>query len=381
MSNTPQSASREAGSYPLSAVARLAHKPVYAYVAIAALVVAGVVVWGAARATTPAPTAAAAQRTAQDSVPTFVARTLQAQGSYTTTGIVEPVHQATLAAQVGGRITKLHVAVGDAVVAGQVLATIDARTTQAGVAQANAQTEQALANYKRVQALREQGFLSVAAVDAAKAQWLVAQAGQTQASAANGFTRITAPFAGIVQTTHQTTGDVAMPGVPVITMYAPAPLRVAVQLPLSQHTALADDASPSAYMASGQALAVGAVTHASAADAMSQTVLWRLNVVGGQADQLLAGQTVEVRFASAAATQLQVPRQALVQRGDMTAVYVATPGASTTFALRAVRIAPNSGAPDMVGVLAGLRAGEQVALQPLRAAQGAPVGAAVNRAN
>jgi hypothetical protein len=31
--------------------------------------------------------------------------------------------------------------------------------------------------------------------------------------------------------------------------------------------------------------------------------------------------------------------------------------------------------------LAGLRAGEQVALQPLRAAQGAPVGAAVNQAN
>jgi hypothetical protein len=52
----------------------------------------------------------------------------------------------------------------------------------------------------------------------------------------------------------------------------------------------------------------------------------------------------------------------VLRRGELTAVYVALPQG---FALRAVRIGPVAG--DTVDVLAGLRAGERVALDPVRA--------------
>ena len=353
--------------------------------AVAALgVAAALLVWGGAHATDGATsTSNAANEQTDQGVPVYTVAAQSANASYMATGLLEPINKAVLAAQVGGRITQLKVNVGDAVKAGQVLATIDARVTQAGVAQASAQQEQAAANYRRVKALREQGFLSAAAVDAAKAQLSVALAAQSQASTANGLTRITAPFAGVVQATHQTTGDVAMPGVPVITMYAPNTLRVAVQLPLSQHAKLPAGVVPKAYSANGSLLQVAGATHASAADPSSQTVLWRLNLVAGSTT-MLPGQTVSVGFERAASKALQVPATALVQRGEMTAVYVATPGGANSFVLRAVRTAAHAVGRDtdnshMVSVLAGLRAGEQVATQPMRAAQGAPIGQTVSQ--
>lgn len=308
-------------------------------------------------------------------VAVYTARAAQAATAYVLTGVVEPVNQAVLAAQVGGRIVRLSTTVGATVKAGQLLATIDARTTQAGVAQASAQQEQARANYKRVQALRDQGFLSAAAVDAAKAQLTVAQAAQAQATTANSFTRITAPFDGVVQTTHQSAGDVAMPGMPVITMYAPSPLRIAVQLPLSGHSKRQPAEVPTATDSLGHQLSIASVSHASGADPSSQTVLWRLNLSPAKT-AVLVGQTVNVSFAGEAQQALRIPAKAVVQRGEMTAVYVATPGADSSFVLRAVRTASvtTTATTEMVSVLAGLRAGEQVAMQPLRAAQGAPVG-------
>jgi len=57
-----------------------------------------------------------------------------------------------------------------------------------------------------------------------------------------------------------------------------------------------------------------------------------------------------------------LPRRAILHRGELTAVYVATPQG---FSLRAVRLGSDTG--DMVQVLTGLQGGERVALDPVRA--------------
>ena len=62
------------------------------------------------------------------------------------------------------------------------------------------------------------------------------------------------------------------------------------------------------------------------------------------------------------ADRLSLPTRAILHRGELTAVYVA---AANGFILRAVRTGPTGG--DTVDVLTGLRAGERVALDPVRA--------------
>ena len=66
--------------------------------------------------------------------------------------------------------------------------------------------------------------------------------------------------------------------------------------------------------------------------------------------------------ADAAALFASLPARAVLRRGELTAVYVA---AADGFMLRAIRVGSAHG--DMVDVVTGLRSGERVALDPVRA--------------
>ncbi|MEN9384170.1 MAG: hypothetical protein RL323_1313, partial [Pseudomonadota bacterium] len=112
-------------------------------------------------------------------------------------GTLEAVKQSTLSAQANGRIVQLLVKAGDAVRAGQVLAVVDDRETQAGMersqaglSQAQAELRNAEANAKRTRELRGQGFLSQAALDMAETQLQGAQAGAQQAAAGQTLSKL-----------------------------------------------------------------------------------------------------------------------------------------------------------------------------------------------
>ena len=301
-------------------------------------------------------------------------------------GNLQAVRQSVLSAQASGRIASLSVKAGDRVKAGQVLAVIDDRATQAGVAQAQAGVAQADANlanakaaYERTRDLRAQGFIAQAALDSALAQYKAAQAGaaaaragQTQAGVAQGFTRLTAPYDGWVLATHAEAGALAMPGAPILTVYAPQPMRAVVHLPASQQT-LAQQAQRVEVQLPGtdRWVVPASKTSVPAADPVSQTVEWRLNLSDADGAGQVPGRQVKVRFvgstAQAAPPRLVVPVTALLRRGELTGVYVVTAKGESAkgFALRAVRTGATHG--DGVEVLAGLKAGDQVALDPVRA--------------
>src|SRR5215207_2046338 len=63
-------------------------------------------------------------------------------------GVVEPVKQSTVAAQTSGRLSQLAIKAGDRVRAGQLLAIIDDRESQAGLQRSRAQTAQAEAELR-----------------------------------------------------------------------------------------------------------------------------------------------------------------------------------------------------------------------------------------
>lgn len=294
---------------------------------------------------------------------------------YELDGVVEAVRQATVSAQASGRVVSLLVKVGDRVLAGQVLATIDDRDTQTGVARSQAQVAQAeaelanaQANVQRTRNLRQQGFMSQAALDVAEAQYKAAQAaragagaGAQQARLAQSFTQVTAPFDGYVLETLAQAGDLAVPGKPVATVYAPQPLRVVVQVPASM-AAQARSAQRIEQQVGDRWVQPAAQQGVTAADPVSQTLTWKMDVPAATAAQMMPGQQTRVRFVGGSAQRMVVPQAAVLRRGELTGVYVA---AEKGFVLKAVRVGSLHG--DSVEVVAGLRAGDVVAVNAIQA--------------
>jgi RND family efflux transporter MFP subunit len=314
-------------------------------------------------------------------VPVMAVRAEGARSSFELEGVVQAVRQATVASQVSGSVWSLPVKAGERVKAGQVLARIDERDAQAavqrgdaGMAQADGILRSARIAVERARELRRQGFVSQAALDLAETEFSTAQAGADQARAARnqaalqrGHATLSAPFDAIVLATHLESGDLALPGRAVATVYAPEALRVAVQVPASR-AALARNAERLLVrLPDGSTVRPVRQTVMPGTDPVAQTVEVRLDLPAAAAGGLTPGQSLVVRFEGAGAATEQaapwVPGAALLRRGELTAVYVVD---GARFVLRNVRIGAGTGG-DEVRVWAGLKPGEQIAADAVRA--------------
>jgi len=292
-------------------------------------------------------------------------------------GTLQAVRQSTVAAQTSGNVVQLLVRAGDAVRAGQVLARIDERDAQAGLAsseaalaRAQAELANARAHHERSRQLRAQGFISQAALDVAEAQFRAAQAGQQQAQAgrsqaalARSFANVVAPYDGLVLATHVEAGDLAAPGRALVTVYAPQPMRAVAYVPASQQAHARQAQRVQVRLPSGQWVAPSASTALPGADPVSQTVEFRLDLPAAAVAGAVPGQSVRVRFAGGSAKRLTLPAAAILRRGELTGVYVVR---EQRFVLQAVRVGAEHGEAG-VELLAGLKPGERVALDPVRA--------------
>lgn len=322
---------------------------------------------------------AALPDTAGIRVPTVVVGQVGGGSVLDIDAVLEPQRQATVTAQVGGSVLALQVKAGDAVRRGQALVRLDDREMRATTARSDAAVQQAQAVLRDAQQvldrnreLRKSGFLSAAALDGAEnqvrsAQAAVgqAQAARTQATVAQGFAELVAPFDAVVLETHVQTGDLALPGRALLTLYQPGLLRAVAYVPASRVAETVASTDVQVVLPDGRALAPTAREMQPTADPVSQTVEWRLPLPA-TASGLRPGQMVRVRAIGAAVSgagaRLSVPREAILRRGELTAVYVAS---DKGFILRAVRVGPVLA--DTIEVFAGLRSGERIALDPVRA--------------
>jgi RND family efflux transporter MFP subunit len=302
---------------------------------------------------------------------------------YAADAIIEAVQQATLAAQINGSVTAYLVDAGDRVKRGQVLARLDARDTdaqvaagRAGIAQAEASLAAARSNYERTKSLVEQKFISQAALDKAESDYKVAlaavetaRAGAIQANTARGFAEIRAPFDGIVTRRLMEVGEFASPGRAVIAIHDPTALRAVGSLPqfMLTETARVNHAVidiPSV----GKSYAATTVTVLPAADPrlLSTQVRAELPAASASMPGIAPGVAAKVLIPIGRANKRVIPESALIRRGELVAVNVAT--AQGQSQLRQVRIGPSVRTADgksFVEVLAGLTDGEQVLLNPL----------------
>lgn len=295
-------------------------------------------------------------------------------------GVVEAVQQASLTAQTAGRVTAVNVDVNDRVATGDVLLRLTAVEQQAGANTAAAQLRaaeaaaaEAAANYRRYAALADGQYVSraqidqvraardtaAAARDAARAQ--LAQAGQQ-----TEYTVIRAPFAGLVSARQVEPGESVAPGQPLMTVYAPGALRMEVQVPQSDAVAIRAAGRAEVVLADGRRTEAAEVTVFPAADPSTHSVGVRVALPDvEQAPQ--PGATAKVVFpisAGAGDRVLRIPAGALAQRGEVSGVYVL---ADNRLTLRQVRLGQRSS--GQVEVIAGLKAGDKVATDPVAALQ------------
>ena len=301
--------------------------------------------------------------------------------TYASEATIEAIRQATVAAQVQGRVLEVRVDAGARVRQGDVLMRIDTREADqavavaaANVAAADARLIDARASFERLRSLRERNFVSAAAVDQARAvldtasaQRKAAAAGQAQAEASRGFATVTAPLTGIVAQRLTEVGEMAQPGRPLLTVYAPGGLRAVAEVPQSR---LAELGPPTGRLAakvefpeSGRWLDAAGVVVLPSADPRTHTARVRVDLPA-DVSGVVPGLAARVHFSVGEVQRLAVPAAAILRRGELTGVYVSD--GKGGFSLRQLRVGSPLG-DGSVEVLAGLSGGESIALDPVRA--------------
>jgi RND family efflux transporter MFP subunit len=298
--------------------------------------------------------------------------------TYTAEAVVEAVRQSTVAAQIAGRIVELRFDVGDYVKKGEVIARIDERAASQAVAASEAQVRQAeaalrnaRAEFERSRQLVAQKFLSQAALDKAEAEYKAAQArvtallaGAGQAQTERSFATIFAPYSGLVSARHVELGEMAVPGKPLMTGFDPGTLRVTATVPQAQIAAIQAGAKARVEVpSSARWVEATQLTVIPAADPRTHTTQVRLGLPA-DVRGIYPGIYARAHFVTGRTAALLVPRAAVLQRSEVTAVYVIPESGAPQ--LRQIRLG-TAGDEHAVEVLAGLRPGERVALEPVKA--------------
>lgn len=314
---------------------------------------------------------------ASDGLPTMVATMSVMPLEYQLDGVVEARRQATLSAEVAGKVEAVYFDVDDFVNKGDVVLKIRDREYRARFEKARAALEEAAANlqelqldYDRNTGLRKQKLISQAVFDkssaslkAAQARMNSAQANLAQAEEQLGYTVVRAPYSGVVMKRHVEAGESTRPGQPFMTGYAPEQLRVSANVPQSIIAHLRKGRRARVVLLEdGRSLEVERITIHPFADPQNHSFPVRLDLPTSQAD-LYPGMLVKVALTIGESKRLLVPRMALVTRSEINALYLRASDGRLIF--RQVR--PGNQYADQVEILAGLDAGETVVLDPVGA--------------
>ncbi len=328
----------------------------------------------------------AATQTAQARVVT--SQQQQAAEAIRATGTLHAHETAVVSAQVVGRIQQVLVHEGDSVRAGQTLAVLDDATLRAAVEQAQsgvkaaenqqaaAQTNAALAasTLARYQQLQSQKSVSPqeldevtrrseaasAQVDAMRAQSNAAKAQATSAQTMLSYTRIRAPFAGVVTARMADPGTLASPGVPLLQVDSAGPLQLQATVDESAINMIHMGMKiPVRVDAAGGADLTGTVAEiVPAADPASHSFTVKINLAPSKL--LRAGMYGTAEIATGTRQAIRVPRSAIVIRGSLPCAYVLDGNGIAQ--MRYVTLGAAQG--NLVEVLSGISAGEKLVDDP-----------------
>ncbi len=303
-------------------------------------------------------------------------------------GTVRAAQTSQVASQMMGNIVEIRAHEGDRVGNGQILATIDDSQPRTAVEQATAAVSAAEneasaadsslalaeATLKRYQQLYEKKSVSPQEFDEIKARYQAAgarrdmtrareaqaKAALTQARTLLGYTRIRAPFAGVVTERKADPGTLASPGMIIFTMEDTRSYRLEVAVDESDiHLVRVGQSVPVLLDALGNTELSGKVVQiVPAADPASRSFLVKVGLPFDA--RLRSGLFGRARIPRGERSALVIPRAAILERGQLQAVYVI--GVNRVAELRYVTLGKITG--QQVEVLSGLQDGEKLVAAP-----------------
>ena len=293
----------------------------------------------------------------------------------TLTGSLHANQQSDIAADASGKVLQVLVERGQTVKAGQVLATLDARSANLSATAAEAQSklaqsqlEQAQRECERVKHLLDTGAISHAEFDRQTSQctaqqWsaTAAEAQQQSATKLVGDARIRAPFDGVIGERLVNVGQYVEPSTRVASLYTPDPLRLELTVPEANLASIHEGVPVSFTVAAfGDEQFTGTVKFISpnVREATRDLVVEAL--VSNPDGSLRAGMFAVARLELAEKPQPVVDAKALARDDTEARVFVVGP--DKRIEERLVQLGESKG--DVVAVLSGVRPGESVVLQP-----------------
>ncbi len=339
---------------------------------------------------------------------------------YEAVGTVRSKATSVVSARIMGNILAVHVREGDHVRQGQLLVEVDNReganqlrkaqaalreaeealdqverdikAAEAAKAAAEANSSLATSTFERYKTLLERRSVSVQEFEEMQARYIARKAEvdraqetlqslvarkeqaharieQGRAEVANaqiifGYARITAPISGVVIAKKAEVGDLAAPGVPLITVEDPKHYRLEAsveesqlgQIRLGTAVPVHIDALPDKEW-SGRVVEIGP-----AADAASRSAIVKIDLSSGpkgSSVSLRSGLFGKAHFPSGHRRVIAVPQGAVIQRGQLLEVFVVDP--TNTVHLRLVKTGKQYG--ERVEVLSGLREEERIVVE------------------
>lgn len=319
-------------------------------------------------------------------------------------GVIEAVKQATVSAQTVGRITEINFDVDDFVPKGSVLlrfrnnkqkaALVEA---QASVKEVETRLEETNLEFERIKGVFSKKLVSKSVYDKASANYQAAnqrlgqvRARLTQAQEEFDRTIVRAPYAGIVVKRHVEVGETAKIGQALFTGFSMDSMRVVANVPQSVvnliSRGISEDqktyivypdgigrkpnngsltSSLTSSLTKYRKVAAKKVTINPYGDPVTHAFGVRVQLPSGL-QGIYPGMFIKVAFIVGEQKRLLVPQQAIVNRSEVTAVYVMAPEGGVSF--RQIRVG-NELLEGYVEALSGLQEGEQVVLDPVQAGE------------
>jgi RND family efflux transporter MFP subunit len=272
-------------------------------------------------------------------------------------GTVRAKLRAAIEPKVNARIESLLVAPGQTVKAGDLIAQLDAREIQARLDQAIAVREQATRDLERSRQLLQQKITTQAEFDTAQARERVSGGALKEVEAMLAYTKVVAPFDGVITRKLADVGDLGTPGKAIAEMEDPRALRFEADVP----EALIGNVRLAAKLAvrigaTSPAIEGTVVELAPVADAASRTFLVKLDLP--PAEGARSGQFGRVLVPVGETHAIHVPLSALVVRGQLETVFVVE---KQNAQLRIVRTGRRT--DGEVALLSGIAAGDRVVVE------------------
>lgn len=286
-------------------------------------------------------------------------------------GKIQSVNSADLSTRIMGYVTKVHVNVGDKVLKGQLLVSINNTDLQAKKAQIDASITEATAafnnaqkDYKRFQNLFADNSASQKELDDITANFEMAKARleatkqmKNEVNAQFAYSNISAPFSGIVTSKTIKEGDMANPGQALISIETPGNFEVIAMVPETEISEIKNDAKVDVSVKALNKTLKGKVTEVSTS-AKNTGGQYLVKIALDKTDaNIFSGMFTTVQFPvekKSITEMVLIPTEALVTNGQLSGIY--TVSQSNTAILRWLRLGRTYG--NQIEVLSGLSTDE-----------------------